>query len=120
MKRINYTQRTLAKLKSMGAVYDVCEKWVMNPRHPAGGFRRDLFGMFDIVALLAGEKPPTRIVGIQSTSLACAAAHRKTILESPFLGPWMAAGGRVELWLWSQPGGARKPWKLTVEQIQLQ
>ena len=113
MSKTNYTQKTLARLRDQGAECDICEQWKIAPNLPMGGFRRDLFGLFDIIALTRGS-----IVGIQSTSLKQAGPHRKTIMNEPRLKTWMACGGKAELWLWSQPGGKGKPWVCTVERIE--
>src|SRR4051812_3293592 len=99
-KNPRYTTKTLDQLRKNGCVVDICERWVPNPKHPGGGFRKDLFGLFDVVALRAGK-----IIGIQSTSIACKADHLKKMLSpelKPQLAAWCKAGGGVELWAWEK------------------
>jgi hypothetical protein len=120
MKRPNYTQRTLAELKKQGAIAGVCEKWVMIPGHPGGGVRRDLFGLFDIVAIRGGK-----IVGIQTTSRAGKSAHVETMFSNEALAPWLEAGALAELWLWQKKpmGGIgtakRSTYTLDIQAIKL-
>lgn len=100
----SYTQKTLDRLRKRGCVVDVCEKWIPNPKHPGGGFRKDLFGIFDIIALLDGS-----IVGIQSTGINGRSEHLKKMLAEPRLANWCRAGGKVELWAWQKKKNRWEP-----------
>ena len=103
------TQRTLQYLRDQGIPAQVVEKWVTfasTPGKPrrAPGVRRDLFGLWDIVALRAG-----RIVGIQCCAMSGRASHYGKLMESPYLAAWMA-GGEGELWAWRRlkPRGIKR------------
>ena len=106
----NYTQKTLAELDKQGAIAAICEKWITIPGHPGGGVRRDLFGMFDIIAIRHGK-----IIGIQSTSRAGKKAHADKLFASEALKPWLDAGAIAELWLWQKtPAGTRSKYTLEI------
>jgi len=52
MAGLKPTQRTLRELRDQGRVVDICERWIINPKHPGGGFRKDMFGFIDLIALM--------------------------------------------------------------------
>ena len=130
MAKTRPTQRTLKALKDDGRICAIVEKWV--PMHqkreegsgPGGpgaggswaerpmGFRKDLFGFIDIIAL----DPEKGIVGIQSCGQAFS-EHALTILNSDATEnviEWLKAGGKVELWSWRKVklvrGGKAERW----------
>jgi len=97
-KGLSATQRTLRELRAQGRLVDVCERWIMNPKHPAGGFRKDLFGFVDLVVL----DPEEGIVGIQSCGQSFA-EHLRKIMDSECTEnviEWLKCGGKIELWGW--------------------
>ena len=92
------TQRTLRELRRQGRIVDVCESWIVNPKHPGGGFRKDLFGFVDLIVL----DPEQGIVGIQSCGQSFK-AHLDKIMDSEvteYVIEWLKCGGRAELWGW--------------------
>lgn len=92
------TQRTLRELRNQGRLVDVCERWIVNPRHPGGGFRKDLFGFVDLIVL----DPVDGIVGIQSCGQAFK-AHLDKLLDSDvseYVVEWLKCDGKLELWGW--------------------
>lgn len=120
-KGLSPTQRTLHAQRQLGRVCAIAEKWQLNPRHPAGGYRRDLFGFIDVVSL----DPERGIVAIQSCGQSFAAHRRKLLQEecAENVREWLACGGHVELWGWRKVkvkrGGKAERWAPRVEVITL-
>jgi len=119
MAGISNTSRTIGYLRGMGWTCCVAERWIKMPKHPAGGFRKDLFGFGDLVAL--GEKS---IIGVQSCGQDFA-AHDKKILEDEEVAPnvlkWLECpGGRVMLIGWrkikKKRGGKAKIWSPRIKE----
>ncbi len=132
-KSTSPTQRTLDELRKRGWTAQVVEK-----RLPRTFTTVDLFGVIDVVGIV----PPmprgpvgalvmpgvTRgaILGIQATSGTNHASRRAKILAEPRAKEWVEAGGRLELWTWSQRvahkqdgSKAKRPrWTLRVETYQ--
>lgn len=123
------TQRTLAELRKRGWTAQVVERpWNRHTKRTL-----DLFGVLDVVALIPPRdmapprgctlSPVGAILGIQATTGAHHADRRTKILAEPRAADWVAAGGRLELWTWSQRAGqrqdgsksARPKWALRVE-----
>ena len=120
-KGLSPTQRTLRELRKMGRLVDVCERWIPNPKHPGGGFRKDLFGFVDLIVL----DPEQGIVGIQSCGQSFA-AHLRKIMDSECTDnviEWLQCGGRLELWSWRKlklkRGGKAMRWTPRVKEITL-
>ena len=109
MAKMSPTQRTLADLRSHGAVVGVVEHWNQFAKR-----RVDLFGFIDIVALIG---PNT--IGIQCTSGDNHAARRTKILAEPKALAWLKAGNLIEVHSWSKLGarGERKVWVCRKEEI---
>lgn len=124
------TARTLAECKRRGWIAGVVERHIPFPRPM--GTKIDLFGVIDLVVIvpaffetpLADLQTPGSILAIQATASAAHHAHRRTkILAEPRARQWVAAGGRLELWSWSQRvaknkdgSKAKQPkWMLRVE-----
>jgi hypothetical protein len=105
------TSRALAECRKRGYVAGVVEKFV---RFPAPGHLVDLFNCIDIVAIT-----PSGILGIQATSGSNHASRVQKIHAEPRARAWIEAGGRLEVWTFSQKGaaGARKLWEIRVERI---
>ncbi len=92
------TQRTLRELRKQGRLADICERWIMQPGHPGGGFRKDLFGFIDLIVL----DPEQGIIGVQSCGQDFA-SHRRKIMDSEATEnviEWLECGGVCELWGW--------------------
>jgi hypothetical protein len=102
------TGRTLQYLRNIGWVATVVESWV-----PVANIRRDLFGMFD---LLAVRPDVPGVVGIQTTSASNHAARRTKLLASPILKPWLMAANGAEIWSWDQHNGR---WEVRREALTL-
>ncbi len=79
--------------------------------------------MIDVVAIATSYGGESRILGIQATTGAHHADRRAKILAEHRAKLWVAAGGRLELWTWSQRvahnqdgSKAKRPrWTLRVE-----
>jgi len=81
-----HTKRTLKYLRVKGYECDtdtIVERWVRNPRHPAGGFRKDYKGIIDIIVF-----DDTETIGIQSCG-SDFAVHNRTILSNPNSKKWL-------------------------------
>ena len=101
------TQRTLKALRDQGYIAEVCERWIPNPVHPGGGFRKDLFGIIDIIAISKFS-----LIGVQSCGQDYA-AHDRKIMESEYTPEWIRCAG-LQLWGWrkllKKKGGKQKIW----------
>lgn len=72
-----------------------------------------MFGLFDLVTIQPGE-----IVGIQSTGHTNRSKHIAAMMENENLGPWIEAGGKVEIWTWKKGMvGKQVRWACRKEQI---
>lgn len=122
------TQRTLAECKRRGWIAGVVERHIPFPKPQ--GTKIDLFGVIDLVVIVPpvdgnGLAEPGSILAIQATggSGGTHAARRTKILAEPRAKAWIEAGGRLELWSWSQrvaqrkdgSKAARPKWTLRVE-----
>ena len=115
------TQRTLRELRAQGRIVDVCERWIVNPGHPGGGFRKDLFGFIDLIVLDSEQG----IVAIQSCGQAFK-AHLDKIMDSDateFVIEWLKCGGHLEIWGWRKlklkRGGKAMRWHPRIQKITL-
>ena len=86
------TARSLAELRRLGFMADVCERWIA-----LVGIRRDLFHCIDIVAVKAGEP----ILGVQATSASNLSSRLNKVRSLPAMRTWLAAGGSFECWGWA-------------------
>ncbi len=119
MASMSTAARTMKEVRKQGRTVDMAQRWVVVPGHPAGGFRKDLFGFIDLVVL----DPTQGIIGVQ----ACGAdfkAHQRTIKDSKVTEnalEWLACGGKVELWGWRKVkvkrGGKAMIWSPRIEII---
>ncbi len=111
-KRKSPTQRTLQVLRADGWTADVAEKFIRLPDHPAGGFRRDLFGLADIVAVKEGE----RVLFVQTTDATSVSKHLDKIRELETL-PVLLAVARVEVHGWAKPTKTRRRWMQRIVEV---
>lgn len=93
-------RRSALELERRGYTVDVAE--CRN-----GYVSRDLFGMFDLVALRDDET-----LGVQVTDASHVAAHVRTIAEAPAVGAVREAGWTIVLHGWQKVAGR---WTLTIE-----
>jgi hypothetical protein len=84
------TQLSLRELRRQGYRADVVEKWV-----PGANIRRDLFGIFDILAIGHGDT-----VAVQCTTLKNMRARVRKISESDAIGDVRDAGWTVLVHGW--------------------
>ena len=117
------TQRTLAALKADPAVLhaQVVEHWIAVPSMPAGGVRRDLFTILDLVALEKGVSPDeVKTVGIQVCAAPSLSARQAKIEAAPALLDLWRAGWAIRVHGWRKvgPRGKMKRWKCLVREIQ--
>ena len=111
------TQRTLQYFKAQNYDCNIVERWLPNPKHPAGGVRKDMFGFADIVAL--GENS---IIAIQSCGQAYSEHHKK-ITQDPYVAPkalkWLKCG-RIQLVSWRKVklkrGGKAMRWSPRIKE----
>ena len=114
----SHTSRTLEYLRNLGMVAEVVERWVPNPSHPAGGVRKDLFGIIDIIAL--GDRPGT--TGIQSCGQAFA-EHDRKILDSEMALKWLNKNNTLMLIGWRKVklrrGGKAMRWMPRIKEYMI-
>lgn len=89
------TARTLKVLKAEG-----WNCWKVEGYNHWTKQRRDLYGMFDYLALKTG-----RLVGVQITSGSNHAARVKKILANDMLPIWLSTGQGAEVRSWSKRKG---------------
>lgn len=113
------TARTLAELRKRGETAQVVERWNKFAKK-----RIDLFGVIDIVVIrsaLHGKR--LGIVGVQATTGENHSHRREKMLAEGRAREWIAAGGQLEIWSWSQRVAykmdgtkrAMRSWTLRVE-----
>ena len=112
------TQRTIKFLKDKGMDCCIVERWVPMPAHPAGGFRKDMFGFGDLIAL-DGDS----IIAVQSCGQAFSAHHLKITEDeevAPYALHWIQCGGRLILIGWrkilKKRGGKAKIWSPRIKE----
>ena len=91
-KGISNMSRTLRYIREQGWMADIVERF--NPYAGKFGQRKDLFSIFDIIAL--GDKG---IIGIQSCGQNFA-EHNRKMLENEVAPEWLKAGGSIMLICW--------------------
>ena len=94
-------QRTVALLKDRGYQCDVVESYNAFIKR-----KKDLFGIFDILAIGSGET-----LGIQITSKSNILARIKKIEESEYLPLLLAAGWRIIVFGWFKKDNGRYDYK---------
>ena len=108
------TERTLKYLRDDGFICDMVERWIRNPKHPAGGFRRDLFGFADILAFKP-DSPETMLVQSCGSDFA---AHKRKIKEAPLASEWLRHH-KIMLIGWrklkKKRGGKQMVWRPRIE-----
>lgn len=113
------TTKTLEALRGYGYSVDICERFLGF----AGKFgqRKDLFGMFDLIAMKPGEG----IYGIQCFTTAWT-AHEAIILGERKLDAlrWIQSYGHIELWGWRKlkvkRGGKAVRWTPKVKTVSIE
>lgn len=101
------TARTMALLRKEG-----CEVAIVERKIPHCFISKDLFGMFDLLAIHPSLKG---CLGIQCTSAANHAARVKKLLASPILPRWLQAGNGAEVISWRK--SAEGKWTARRESI---
>lgn len=79
-----------------------------------GRVSQDLWGAFDYIAVKA-DSPG--VLFVQVTTKTNLSHRRKKIREAPETAVLLAAGNRVEIHAWHQPGGKGTAWRVQVEVI---
>jgi hypothetical protein len=91
------TARTLARLRRLGFLAAVVERWV-----PGRNIRVDLFGLADVLGVHPHDK---RVLLVQCTSAAHVGDRLRRVQARPELTALLAAGVAVEVWGWSFRAG---------------
>jgi hypothetical protein len=104
------SSRTYERLRELGATYQKVEQFVKLPG--GAGFRRDLFGCIDIVALMEGA-----IVGIQATDSSNHSKRVAKALQAPNLVTWLQHGGRFQVWSWGKSTSGK--WVERIQEIRI-
>jgi hypothetical protein len=112
------TQRTMKLLKEEYDLVEVVERWIPNPKHPGGGFRKDLYGFIDILCV-----DEHGITAVQSCG-ASYSAHMRTITEEcrGQVLKWLKVAG-LALYAWrkvkKKRGGKAMVWKPRIAHFSL-
>lgn len=109
-RSISPTARSLALLRSRGALCAVVEKWNSHAK-----VRQDLFGFADILAI---NPPETGCTAIQACITRDIGKRTRKLTTAPVVAKvdaWIRAGNRVYIWGWAKRGkrGEVKHWKMT-------
>jgi len=104
----NYNQLTKKEFERLGWIGDNVEGFNAYTQR-----KKDMFGVFDFICL---DGQPG-VLAVQVTSRGNISSRRKKIAASGIVEPWVAAGNRIEIWGWDQPGGPRTRWRLQREVI---
>lgn len=109
------TQKSLKVLRDAGWKADVAEKFIRLPNHPAGGFRRDLFNVADIVAVKKGEP----VLFVQTTDSTSVAHHLEKLRDEEHAATVevLVAVGRVEIHGWAKPTKTIRRWRQRILEI---
>ena len=92
------TARTLAHLRRLGFLADVCQRWL-----PRVNRHRDLFGIGDVLGIHSRGRA---VLLVQCTRDGHVSDRLKRIRARPELSLLLAAGLAVEVWGWSLRAGA--------------
>jgi hypothetical protein len=88
--------RTLSKLRSDGWMADICERFITAGANRSFGNRKDLFNLFDIVAM----RPDDGIMGVQCFTTAWTEHELKMSDNAVAVRTWLNSGGLIQLWGW--------------------
>jgi hypothetical protein len=91
------TQRSIEYLRKSGWMVDVVEKWI-----PGANIRRDLFGLWDILAVQDGVT-----LAVQVTSYGNVSSRIKKITESEVLPMLRQAGWVLKVHGWRKEKNGR-------------
>lgn len=94
------TQRSLAYLRKQGYVCDIVERY-----NSFSKTRKDLFGMFDIIAIHPEAKG---VLGVQTTSTGNMTARVKKCQANEHLPLWLLTGNEAVVHGWALRGGKGK------------
>ncbi len=113
--------RSKKQLEKEGWTVGIVEKWQSFFGRKKGqgppGVRVDLFNLWDLVAVKAGE---TGVLGIQCTmGGGDASKHLKAMLANPILRIWLNSGNPGIIMSWAKRGerGKRKLWTYKITQL---
>jgi len=108
------TERTLKYLRDEGWEVGMVERWIKNPKHPAGGFRQDLFGFADILAFKPGFHNVMLVQSCGEDFL----AHKRKVLAADLSFEWTRCH-RIMLIGWrkvkKKRGGKQMVWRPRIE-----
>lgn len=121
MAGISPTVRTLEYYRNQGMIVEMVEKWIIMPKHPAGGVRKDYLSIIDMIAI----SKEAGIIGIQSTGSAFSEHYKKiTIEHRNNATAWLNAGGKLVLISWRKikkvRGGKLLIWSPRIQPITLE
>ena len=112
------TQRSIAYFRKQGLICGIVERWIPNPKHSGGGFRKDFLGIIDLIFLGADG-----VVGVQSCGQDFS-AHRRKLIEEKHeeARAWLETPGTSLLLIgWRKVaatrGSAQRVWKPRLEKI---
>ena len=104
MAKKHLEERSLITLRKEGATCDVCQRWIPLDAQWRKKKRRDLFNIFDVVAV----RPDfTGVLGLQITSWSNVSARLNKIKTSPEALAWLNRGNQIEIWGWKQKSNKR-------------
>ncbi len=101
-KRFSATNASMKALEADGWIVDKCER-----RIPHCFITKDLFGMFDLMAM----SPSRGIMGVQVTAGASTSNFHKRvdkIKAEARHAIWLAAGGRIRVMSWEKRAGQKE------------
>jgi hypothetical protein len=107
--------RTLEHLRAEGYYCDVVERFIRNPEHPGGGFRKDFMGFGDILAF-----SETETMMVQSCGQSFA-EHKRKLLSNLNVPLWLSGPRKLMLIGWRKVkkvrGKKAMVWKPRIREI---
>ena len=110
------TERTLKYLRDDGWTADMIERWIPNPKHPAGGFRKDYLGFGDILAFKGPDVLIVQSCGSSySEHLKSLIASHEALQWSEYHNLWLIGWRKVKL----KRGGKAMRWKPRIAEFEI-
>ena len=108
------TQRSKLFLIQNGYAVDICEHYDMFAHK-----RRDLFHMFDLVAIKDGV---TGVLGVQTTTGSNASARLHKVMGNPPTSLWLSTGNTIKIHGWRKLAKRKdnKLWHVRITDLKLQ
>jgi len=117
-------ERSLAYARKQGWLAGPVERWVRNPKHPAGGHRKDLWGFADLIVVDFGTFFFVNAVGSGQVNAHLRKWEKDDVaVEAVQQLSFAGSSAYVEIWMWRKiyrkdsRGARRKMWSVKIHDI---